>query len=95
LRQGCISLGHIECDNCQQIIPHSKRYLIVDEEDGVEVENGKKSCYCVDCCEQKGYVRYSEEKGEKVLTFFPSEAEVTPTQFTKKPEETEDVKDNE
>ena len=73
MRQGCISLGQIQCDNCQRIIPHSGRYLAVDEEDGVEVEKGKISCYCVDCCLTKGYARYREEKGDRVLTFFPGE----------------------
>jgi len=73
VRQGCISLGKIQCDNCQRIIPYSERYLAVDEEDGVEVESGKKSHYCVDCCLEKGYAEYREEKGERVLTFFPGE----------------------
>jgi len=45
----------------------------VDEEDGVEVEKGKISYYCLDCCLAKGYAEYREEKGERVLTFFPSE----------------------
>jgi len=47
---------------------------MVDEEDGVEVESGEKSRYCVDCCLEKGYAEYREEKGERVLTFFPSES---------------------
>ncbi len=75
MRQGCISLGKVQCDNCQRLIPHSERYLAVDEEDGVEVESGKTSYYCVDCCLEKGYAEYREEKGERVLTFFPSEGE--------------------
>ena len=75
MRQGCISLGKVQCDNCQRMIPHSERYLVVDEEDGVEVESGKTSCYCVDCCLEKGYAEYRGGKGERVLTFFPSEGE--------------------
>ena len=75
MRQGCISLGKVQCDNCQRLIPHSERYLAVDEEDGVEVEKGKTSYYCLDCCLAKGYAEYREEKGERVLTFFSSEGE--------------------
>jgi len=48
---------------------------VVDEEDGVEVEKGKTSHYCLDCCLEKGYAEYREEKGERVLTFFPSKVE--------------------
>ena len=73
MRQGCISLGEVKCDNCQRIIPHSGRYLAIDEEDGVEVEKGKVSHYCVDCCLEKGYAEYRKDKGDQVLTFFPSE----------------------
>lgn len=73
MRQGCISLGKVQCDMCHRIIPHADRYLVVDEEDGVEVEKGKKSYYCLDCCLEKGYAAYREEKTERVLTFFPSE----------------------
>lgn len=73
MRQGCISLGKTQCNDCQRIIPYAERYLIINEEDGVEVESGQKSYYCVDCCLNKGYAKYREEKGELVLTFFPSE----------------------
>ena len=71
MRQGCISLGKIQCDGCHNIIPYTERYLLVDEEDGIEVESGKKACYCVNCSLEKGYARYREEKNERVLTFFP------------------------
>jgi hypothetical protein len=74
VRQGCISLGETKCNGCQRTIPYSERYLMVDEENGVEVESGEKSRYCVDCCLEKGYAQYREEKGERVLTFFPSES---------------------
>ncbi len=71
MRHGCISLGQIQCDNCQGIIPHSERYLAIDEEDGVEVDKGKVSHYCVDCSLNKGYAQYRKmEKGQQVLTFF-------------------------
>ena len=73
MRQGCISLGEIQCDDCHRIIQYSERYLAVDEEDGVEVEKGRTSRYCVDCCLKRGYAKYREEKGERVITFFASE----------------------
>ena len=71
MRRGCISLGNIQCDDCHRIIPYLERYLAVDEKDGVEVEKGEMSRYCVDCCLKKGYARYRIEKGEQILTFFP------------------------
>ncbi|MFC2072765.1 hypothetical protein ACFLUU_08765 [Chloroflexota bacterium] len=71
MRQGCISLGDIQCDECHRIIPHSERYLAINEEDGAEVENGKPAHYCVECALEKGYAYYNEEKGERILTFFP------------------------
>jgi len=64
-------LGDIQCDGCLKTIPHSERYLAIDEEDGVEVEEGKTAHYCVDCADQKGYSHYKEEKNERILTFFP------------------------
>ncbi len=71
MRQGCISLGEVQCDDCHRTIPHSERYLVIDEEDGGEVEKEKTLRYCVDCCLKKGYAHYKEEKkGERVLTFF-------------------------
>ena len=72
MHRGCISLGDIQCDECHHIIPHSERYLAIDEEDGVEVEKGKTGHYCVECALQKGYAYYKdEEKVGKILTFFP------------------------
>jgi hypothetical protein len=73
LRQGCISLGMIQCDNCKIYIPHGERYLLIDEEDSTETEGAKKSCYCLNCSLEKGYADYREDKGEQVLTFFPGE----------------------
>ena len=71
MRQGCISLGEIQCDECHRVVPHSARYLAIDEEEGVEVEEGKIAYYCVECALQKGYAHYKEEKGERALSFFP------------------------
>jgi hypothetical protein len=71
MRRGCISLGNVQCDECHRTIANPERYLAVDEKDGVEVEEGETSHYCVDCCLKKGYARYITEKGEEILTFFP------------------------
>ena len=71
MRQGCISLGEVRCSGCKDVIPHSARYLAVDEEKGVEVEKGQTMHYCVQCSIDKGYARYKEEKDGRVLTFFP------------------------
>jgi hypothetical protein len=70
MRRGCISLGELKCDECKNAIPYPDRYLAVDEKDGVEDEEGEVKRYCVECCLKKGYARYKEEKGERVLTFF-------------------------
>ena len=71
MRRGCISLGNVQCDACHRAIPYVERYLVIDEKDGIEVEEGETSRYCVDCCLKKGYARYRMEKGEQILTFFP------------------------
>jgi len=71
VREGCISLGKAQCDGCNCIIPCTERYLAVDEENGIEVEKGKTVRYCMECALRKGYAEYREEKGERVLTFFP------------------------
>ncbi|GAI38009.1 unnamed protein product [marine sediment metagenome] len=71
MRRGCIAIGDICCDGCGRIIRHPERYLAISEKDGVEVEEGETSYYCVDCCLKKGYARYREEKDEEILTFFP------------------------
>ena len=65
MRRGGISLGDVQCSGCQRLIPYPERYLLI------EGEEGKVSCLCVDCCLGKGYARYTEDKGERVLTFFP------------------------
>ncbi len=72
MRRGCISSGDIQCTECQRTIPHSERYLAVEEEKGVEVvEGGKTAYYCTECALKKGYASYKEEKDGRILTFFP------------------------
>ncbi|MBN2240974.1 MAG: hypothetical protein JW712_14485 [Dehalococcoidales bacterium] len=72
MRRGNISLGDVQCKECGINVPHSERYLIIDEEDGIEVEEGGKPVYyCVECALKKGYAYYKEEKDERILTFFP------------------------
>jgi len=71
MRRGCISLGEVECDVCQGIIPYPERYLTTNEEDGVEVEKGKAVHYCIKCALEKGYAHYKDGPDEKMLTFFP------------------------
>ena len=73
MRRGCISLGEIQCDSCHRTIPHSERYLAIDEEDSAEPEKGKTAYYCTECALQKGYAHYKEEKDGPILTFFPEE----------------------
>ena len=70
MRRGCISLGQVTCDGCKRIIPYPERYLAIDEEGGVEVEQGETSRYCVECALNKGYAHYKRERGEEILTFF-------------------------
>ncbi|MFC1957475.1 hypothetical protein ACFLX0_01485 [Chloroflexota bacterium] len=71
MRRGCISLGEIQCKKCQRIIPYSERYLAIDEENGTGTETGESAHYCVECALQEGYAYYTEEKGERTLSFFP------------------------
>ena len=64
MRCGCISLGEVQCNDCQRIIPYPERYLIVEETEDTMLS------LCVDCCLKKGYASYKQEKDEQVLTFF-------------------------
>ena len=66
MHRGCMSLGNVWCDECHQIIPQAERYLIIEEKDAT-------LHLCVDCSLKKGYARYQEDKGERILTFFPEE----------------------
>lgn len=77
MRQGCISLGKVECDSCGNIVPYAARYLVIHEDNGVEVEEGaevagERRSYCVTCSESRGYAETREEKHVTVLTFFPT-----------------------
>ena len=71
MRRGCIAIGDIRCDGCGRTIKHPERYLAINEKDGVAVEEGEISHYCVECSISKGYADYKEERGQKILTFFP------------------------
>ncbi|MFC2045157.1 hypothetical protein ACFLUH_00560 [Chloroflexota bacterium] len=64
MHRGCISLGEARCDDCNLILPHGVRYLIVEEADGKTVR------WCMDCCLKRGYAGYKVEKREQVLSFF-------------------------
>jgi len=69
MNRGCICVGEIKCDSCQELIEQGEMYLLMEEEDEGKGD-GKKSRFCAECCAAKGYAAYKEEKGEKVLTFF-------------------------
>ncbi len=71
MHRGCISSGEVRCDECHRMIPHPERYLALEEKDGVEDGEGELHRYCVECSLKKGYAHYKEEKGERILTFFP------------------------
>ncbi len=70
MRRGCISLGNIQCDDCHRAICYLERYL-VEEAEGVTLR------LCLECVSNRGYAHYQEEKGERIVTFFP-ETEVSP-----------------
>ena len=62
MRQGCISLGNIKCDGCHRVIPHSGRYLLIEE------TTGEKTRLCVECCLEKGYAQYDNEVRQILLS---------------------------
>ncbi len=64
MRRGCMSLGDVQCDECQRLIPYPERYLMIDQEEGAVAR------LCLNCCLEKGYAHYTEDKGQKTLTFF-------------------------
>ncbi len=70
MRRGCISLGEVQCDECHSVILYPERYLVIDEKDGAEDEEGETHRYCVECSLKKNYAHYKTEKGERILTFF-------------------------
>jgi hypothetical protein len=75
MRRGCISLGNVKCDICNNEIPYPERYLVTDEKDGKETDEageGTSVRYCVKCALEKGYAHYKKDKGEQVLTFLPA-----------------------
>jgi len=67
MRRGCFAIGEIKCDGCHRVIGYGERYLVMEEDEKLRL--------CIDCCLSKGYAAYSEEKGERVLTFFPPKLE--------------------
>jgi len=69
MNRGCVSVGETKCDSCQRLVEQGQRYLLMEEEEG------EKSRFCVECCLAKGYAAYVKEKGEEVLTFFPTRAD--------------------
>ena len=69
MNRGCVSAGQLECDSCQRTIEPGARYLLTEDDED------KKARFCVECSLNKGYAAYVKEKGEEVLTFFPSRLE--------------------
>ncbi len=67
MRRGCITIGIVKCNNCERIIEHGERYLLISEDSDAE---DQKQRICVDCCVSKKYARNIKEKGEEILTFF-------------------------
>ena len=63
MRRGCISLGNINCDECQRIILYPERYLFTDE------ETFKGHTLCMDCCQKKGLVKPGSAKEDADILF--------------------------
>ena len=71
MNRGCVSVGEIKCDSCHSLIEPGQRYLLMEEEKEGGGD-GKKSRFCVECCLAKSYAAHVKEKGEEILTFFPT-----------------------
>jgi sulfur relay (sulfurtransferase) complex TusBCD TusD component (DsrE family) len=63
VRRGCISLGNVKCDLCLRTILYPERYLSVEE------SNNKNLTVCMDCCQEKGWVKKELDK-EKADSYF-------------------------
>jgi hypothetical protein len=70
MRRRCVSLGEVKCNECHNTIPYPDRYLAIEEENGIEVEEGATHRYCDECSLKKGYAQYKDEGNERVLTYF-------------------------
>jgi hypothetical protein len=66
---GCVAAGDVNCNGCQRLLEQGERYLLRDGEKGGRLR------FCVACSLAKGYAAYVMEKGERVLTFFPTGAD--------------------
>jgi len=66
MNRGCVAVGQVGCDTCKRLIEQGDRYLLMEE------AAGKRTRVCVDCCLSEGHAAYVKEKGEEVLTFFPT-----------------------
>ena len=62
MRRMCISLGRIECDECNRIVPYPERFLANEDAEG------NKLRLCMECALKSGYAHYKSEKGATVLT---------------------------
>ena len=71
MQKGCISLGDVPCDGCHRMINYAERYLAIDEGNDVTTGKDKETYYCVECALENGLAYYKDEKGERILTFFP------------------------
>lgn len=64
MRRGCISLGNVQCDECNRVIDYLEHYLVTDE------VGGAVRHLCLDCVRNHGWVYYRQEKGVQSVTFF-------------------------
>ena len=64
MRCGCISLGNVQCNQCNRTIDYLEHYLVTDEVEERQLH------LCLDCAGSRGFVHYRQEKGETSVTFF-------------------------